>query len=190
MTIIDNRFSIETIDTLKSLINKQLKKIKHTAFFYRPAAYGIVGLFIGDDVYKITNFLEVQDYYGKQEDIAYFRFEPSQPSEIVSLLDDVEMIDFPIGGKIKEIRVVNENQRLYHNDDQTYDVYTVRGMIFVFDDGRELSFEKPVWFSEEIYIKKGYNLYDKFVSEEHFSEGWEGCDEYIAKCTREIVTIK
>ena len=106
------------------------------------------------------------------------------------MLEGEEMIDFPICSTIKEIRVINENQRLYHDNVQTYDVYTARGLIFIFDDDRELSFEKPVWFSEDIYIKKGYNLFDKFVPVDNFSDGWEDCEGYTAKCEREIVTIK
>ena len=188
MITIDNRFSNETINMLKLLINKKLKKIKHNAFYYGPGVYGIVGLFFDDDVYKITNFLEVQDYFGRQEDVAYFRFEHSQASQIESFLEGEQMIDYPICGTIKEIRIVNENQELYHNKEQTYNIYTVRGLIFVFDDGRELSFEKPVWFSEDIYVEKGYNLYDKFSKTDSFLEDWE--DDYTAKCTREIITIK
>ncbi len=189
MNTIDNRFSNETIVILKSLINRTLKKIKHNKFMYGPGVYGIVGLYIDDNVYKISNLIEVQDYFGKLEDVAYFRFESSQSSQIVSLLDGEGMIDYQIGSIIKEIRIVNENQRLYHNNEQTYNVYTVRGLIFVFDDGRELSFEKPVWFSEDIYVEKGYGLYSKFTSEDDFAEGWEDCEGYTTKCTRKIIII-
>lgn len=189
MKTVDIRFPDNTISIMKSLIGQEFKMIKHDPFMFGLDVYGIVGLFIDDNVYKLTNLVEVLDYYGKMEDVAVFRFEATTADKIVTFRVNGEMIDFPIHSKIKEIRIVNENQQLFYNGEQTYDVYTVRGIIFVLQDGREISFEKPIWFSEEIYIRKGYDLIEKFVSTDDFAEGWEGCDGYETKCTREIITI-
>lgn len=53
----------------------------------------------------------------------------------------------------------------------------------------QYSFEKPVWFSTDIYIQKGYNLIDKFTSVEKYeNDGWS--DNCIAKCERETIVIK
>ncbi len=62
-----------------------------------------------------------------------------------------------------------------------------RGIIFHFGD-HQYSFEKPVWFSEDIYIQKGYDLIKKFASNDKFvNDDWcEGCK---AECKREIVTF-
>ncbi len=51
------------------------------------------------------------------------------------------------------------------------------------------NFYKPYQKAEDIYIEKGYNLYDRFVSEDDFPEGWEDCEGYTAECTREIITF-
>ncbi len=187
MKTIDIRFSIETIDTIRSLIGQRFESLKHDPFIFSPSVYGIVGMVIGGKSYTITNQVEVLDYYGKTEDVAVFHFQPAEYESIESFMDEGNMIEYPVENRITEIRIVNENQRLFHHDEQIYDVYTVRGIIFVLEDGREISFEKPIWFSEEIYIQKGYDLIEKFAPFEEFAEGWNG--DYHGECSREITVI-
>ena len=188
MKTVDIRFGGETMQTLQSLIGQQFDGMKHDPFIHVPSVYGIVGLFIGGHTFKLTNLVEVLDYYGQLEDVAVFRFEPTKPDDIKTFVDNGEMIDFPVRSRIKEIQVVNENQRLFHREKQTYDVYTVRGLIFVLEDGHEISFEKPIWFSEEIYIQKGYDLIEKLSPTDEFGEGWEG--DYRGECSREVISVK
>lgn len=187
MNTVDIRFSAETVQILQSLVGKQFDEVKHDPFIYVPSVYGIVGFFIDGKAYKLTNLIEVLDYYGKMEDVAVFRFEQTSQDQIKTFVDNGELISYPICSRIREIRIVNENQRLYHNNVQTYDVNTVRGLIFVFEDGHEFSFEKPIWFSEEIVIRKGYNLIDSFASTDEFGEAWEG--DYRGECSREVMTL-
>ena len=188
MKTVDVRFSDKTIQTIQTLVGQEFDGMKHDPFIHVPSVYGIVGLFIGGKAYKLTNLIEVLDYYGQKEDVAVFHFVPTTPDSIKTFMDDGEMIDFPVCSCIKEVRIINENQRLYYKGEQTYDVYTVRGLIFVLEDGREISFEKPIWFSEEIYIQKGYDLFEKYSPTDEFGEGWEG--DYRGECSRDIVTIK
>ena len=187
MKTIDIRFSKETYDRIESLVNQEFKMIRHDPLIYGPGAYGIVGVYVGDKVFAITNQTEVLDYYGAMEDVAVLRFDESEAAQITSLTNN-EMVNYPIESTIKEIRIVNENQQLFQQGTQIYDVYTVRGLIFVLEDGREISFEKPIWFSEEIYIQKGYDLFEKYSPTDEFGEGWEG--DYRGECSRDIVTIK
>ena len=82
-------------------------------------------------------------------------------------------IDTPINGCIEKVVLVNENQQVFENGTQTYDVWLTRGVIFMVD-GREISFEKQNWpYSEEINIERGYNLIDKFGDVRDFSEDWD-----------------
>lgn len=101
-----------------------------------------------------------------------------------------EFIGHTINEKIKEIHLVQENQRLYKNNKQIYDVWVTRGIIFVLKSGHEISFEKAVWFSEDIYINKGYNLIDSFQSIDEFREDWDESEGYRGECTRNIEIIK
>jgi hypothetical protein len=185
---VDIRFSDETMQTIYSLIGQQFDGMKHDLFIHVPSVYGIVDMLIGGNAFKLTNLIEVLDYYGQMKDVAVFRFEPTTPDDIKTFMDNGKMIDFPVRSRIKEIRVVNENQKLFHNEKQAYDVYTVRGLIFVLEDGHEISFKKPIWFSEEIYIQKGYNLIEEFSPIDEFGEGWEG--DYRRECSCEVISVK
>ena len=188
MKTIDIRFDNETLNTIRNLVGQQMTCYKSDAFVYSPSVYGIVGFYIGDKTYSLTNLVEVLDYYGTDEDVAVYRFCQCEPSKLHSFTDKEELIKTTVNEKITAIKIVNENQQLFHKDEQTYDVYTVRGIIFQFESGRELSFEKNIWFSEMITIMRGESLIEKFVSTDDFAEGWEGIPDYTPKCFREIVT--
>lgn len=187
MKIIDLRFSTSKINLLHSLIGNELRFIRHDTFLYSKGIYGIAELNISGKKYKVTNLIETLDYYGNIEDVAVFRFDEANEEQINSLTNS-SMITTPINSPIKEIHIINENQQLYYKGVQTYNVYIVRGLIFILNDGREVSFEKPVWFSEEIYIQTGYNLYKEFSNNDAFLEDWE--KDYSAKYSRDIISIK
>lgn len=84
---------------------------------------------------------ETVDYYGNIDDVAICRFVKSEDDEIHSALTDVEQIDTPVNGSIEKIVLVNENQQIFADGVQTYDVWLTRGVIFTVN-GREISFEK------------------------------------------------
>ncbi len=189
MKQIDVRFSTVMIQTLQDMIGKEFEKLRCEPFEYSPLVYGIVGLYIGGEVFKLENYLEVQDFFGHKDDVAIFKLLPAVDTEIVSGFVDGQMIDTTIACKIRQIRVVDENQQLYVNGEQTYDVWVTRGIIFDLEDGREIAFEKSVWFSEFIDIKRGYGLLEQFQPADSFLEEWEENPGYVGKCYRQIRVI-
>lgn len=190
MKKIDVRFDENTMVLLRESIGKTFKKYKCDPFDFVPSVYGIIGIFIDEEVYKLTNFCEVLDYYGYDEDVAVFKFVSADKEEIKTCIVDGEMIDTPVNSIIEKIHIINEHQKLYYNGIQTYDVWVTRGIIFFLKDGREISYEKNIWFSEFISIQKGYDLEEKFESTDVFDEGWEDCEGYETECTRERIVIE
>ena len=116
----------------------------------------------------------------KAEHVAVWTFE----TERYKTVDNKSFITTPFQTIIKSIKLVQENQRLYKGQEQIYDIWLTRGIIFDFGD-HQISFEKAVWFSEDIYIQKGYDLVDGFASVENFikSDWSEGIK---AECTRQV----
>ena len=103
-------------------------------------------------------------------------------------MDNGELIETPVSSKIVAIDIVTDHQKLEHDEKiQSLD-YSV-GIVFHFEDEREISFEIKTWFSEMITIEKGYKLIEKFKPIDDFFEEWEGCDGYTAKCEREIIHL-
>ena len=184
MKTIDMRFDCHMV---KSMIGQHFQKYRCDPFVFTKSVTQIVGLYIGDEVYKLTNMQETVDYYGVTEDIAVFNMEPSEDGEIKSAFMDVTQIDTPVNGLIDSITLINEHQQVFQNNEQTYDVWLTRGIIFEVD-GREISFEKQnIPFSEEIDIQRGYELIKNYSNVNDFSEGWDPGIHAVA--TREIVTI-
>lgn len=190
MKTIDIRFNEKTMSLLNQFLGKKFEKYKCNPFDFSPTVYGIVGIFVDGLIYKLTNFCDVLDYYGKNEDVAVFKFETSEEKEIKSCIVDEEMIETPINSTIQKIHIINENQKLFYHSEQTYNVWVTRGIIFFLEDNREISFEKNIWFSEDISIQRGYNLIEKFEPTDIFVEGWEECEGYTSSCSREIIELK
>ena len=173
---------------IRDWIGKEFKKYKCDAFDFTNSVTQIVGLYIGDDVYALTNVQESVDYFGNTDDVAVFKLKASADVSIKSAFVDVEMISTPVGNSITGVKLVNECQRLSINGEQAYEVYLTRAIIIDVED-REISFEKDtVPFSEEITIMRGYDLQNKVSDNEGFLEGWD--DGYKPTYSREILEIK
>ena len=183
----DIRFDTSMMALLNHLIGRELTKYKCDPFIFSPLVYGIAGVCTKDLSIAFTNTIEVMDHYGQLEDVAVFRVSAMPEEKICSMVKGKNMQEIHIQQKISEIQVVNENQRLFNNEVQTYDVWITRGVIFKLADNLEISFEKNVWFSEMITVERGYNLLEKFSPVSRFTENWEG--NYRGECTREIITL-
>lgn len=189
MKKINISFNSKEIDILKASISKELTCIKCDPFMFSTSVYGIVGIQIENKWLKFTNFVEVLDYFGSNEDVGVFKVSEANSKEIQSYTGET-MITIPINAKIIDIEIINENQRLYKSSVQTYDVWVTRGIIIKLDDTREILLEKDVWLSEDIIVERGENLVKKLASTEQFSEAWDGYNEYEAICERKIISLK
>ena len=184
MKSIDMRFDLKMI---QNWIGKSFNKYKCDAFDFTNSVTQIVGLYIGDKVYSLTNIQEPVDYYGISEDMAVAKLSEVEEADIKSAFKDVEMISTPVGGIIKSIKLINEQQKMAFNEELVYEVWLTRAIIFEVGD-REILFEKDtVPFSEEIIIQRGYNLIEKISDNESFLEDWD--DEYTPEYSREVIMV-
>ncbi len=185
MKKIDMRFDL---DLVRTWIGEIFIKYKCDAFDFTNSVTQIVGLYIGDFTYSITNIQEAVDYFGFIDDMSVSRLSKVGDSTIKSAFKDVEMISTPVDDVITAVKVVNEQQKMTINGELAYDVWLTRAIIIEVG-GREISFEKDVVpFSEEIIIQKGYKLIDKISGNDGFLEEWD--EEYSPEYKREIVEIK
>lgn len=187
MICIDKRIGNGDSGIFRDMVEKTLLCIMHDPFVYSNSVYGIVGMNFDNTFYKISNKSNVQDYFGAKEDVAIFNITKDEKKNIHSNIEGEKMIEIPINQRIRHINVVNEHQRLYENTQQTYDVWITRGVIIELADGLEISFEKEIWFSEEINIERGYKLIDKFFPVSRIEEEWPFPKKMI--CKREIIKI-
>lgn len=185
MKVIDMRFDAGII---QSWVGKKFTKYKCDAFNFTNSVTQIVGLYIGDEVYSLTNIQEAVDYFGFIEDMSVSKITKVEDSAIKSAFKNVEMISTPVGEEITSVKIINEQQTMAINGEPAYEVWLTRAIIFEVG-GREISFEKDtVPFSEEITIQRGYNLIDKISDNDDFLEEWD--DEYSPAYKREVVVVK
>ncbi len=185
MKKIDMRFDSNLI---QSWIGKSFVKYKCDAFEFTNSVMQIVGLYIGDEVYALTNVQETVDYFGTTDDMAVAKLSVAEDSMIKSAFKDVEMVSTPVGEEITSVKMVNEQQTMAINGEPAYEVWLTRAIIFEVG-GREISFEKvTVPFSEEITIQRGYDLIDKISDNDDFLKEWD--EEYSPAYKREVVVVK
>ena len=188
MKQIDVRFTASDMAILKNMVGKKMVKYKCDPFEFSTSVYGVVGIAFEDADYAFTNITSTMDYYGEEEDVALFKIECKPFMGIHSMIQNQTMVETPVESVVAEILVVNERQKLFESNVQIYEVLVTRGIIFIFEDGHELSLEKNIWFSEDISVEKGYGLIQRFTPTSEFEEGWSG--NYRGECTREIVSVK
>lgn len=169
MKTIDMRFDSTVFE---QMIGKTFHKYRSDEFVFNNSVTGTVGIFVDEKVYKFRNEQKTVDYFGEQDDYAVFEISTSSENEIKSFFDNTKQIDTPINQIIKKITIINENQQLFKNGIQAYNVWLTRGVIFDLGD-REVAFKKDTCpFSEEIEIYRGYDLISKFPQNNDFLEGW------------------
>ena len=184
MKTIDMRFDPVLI---RDLVGKTFIEYKCDAFDFTNSVTQIVGFNIGGKYYSLTNEQEYVDYYGNDDDVSVCRFRETVSDGVKSAFKDTDMITTPVNGKIEKILLVNENQQIFKDGVEKYNVWLTRGIIF-FVNGREISFEKDsVPFSEEIIIRRGYNLVDHFSDEKEFLTSWE--ENIKPQCHRQLEEI-
>ena len=168
MKIIDIRLKSDEVSKLRSMIGKELSAYLHDEFQYTQSSSQVVEVVVGDKKYYIYSFTEEQDYFGTPEDVAVW----SVTDEKLPIVDKKTFVRTPVNETIKGITLIQENQRVFNDGGQTYDVWLTRGMVFDLGE-RQVAFEKDVWFSEEIIVHRGYDLSSRFSSTDNFGDDWD-----------------
>lgn len=182
---IDMRFDQRLVN---SLVGQIFEKYRSDTFLYTDTVTATAGLFVSGRVFELRNEQEPVDYFGTSEDCAVFRIAETSADRIRSFFDDTEQTDTPVGAPVDKIVLINENQKTFSHGEQTYDVWLTRGIVF-YAGGREIAFIKdPIPFSEQIEIRRGYDLSAAIPENTDFLEGWP--DGITAEISRQIVEIK
>lgn len=185
MIRIDKRLTEDEMVLIKSFVGKFFSKVLHDPFAFTNSTSQAAELVIDNETVYLYSFTEPQDYFGSTEDVAVWTLEKAK----YPIIAMKHFISMPIGRTIKKIYIVQDHQQLFHGGILTYDVRFTKGIIFEFED-YQISFEKAVWFSEEIYIQKGYDLLEKFVPTEEFCSRENWSDGVTPKCERNVVEIE
>lgn len=169
----------------RAMVGKEFRKYRCDVFHFSNSVYQTVGLYIGDEVYSLRNTDEYVDYFGWPDDDGVFRLGRCSDEDVRP-----DLVDTPIKSVIRSVKIVNDRQKICVKEDGSeFELWLTRAVIFCLENGAEVSFAKDyVPFSEQIYIRRGYDLEDALWDEKKFLE--EGWDETVtAECQRETVEI-
>ena len=181
MKTIDIRLNENERQALHALIGTEFTSMQHDEFTFVNSSTEVVAFDFYGKHYYLYSFTEPMDYYGADEDIAVWTFEEKR----YPIVDDKHFICTPVKAIINGVSIVQENQRVYKEGEQIYNVWLTRGIIFDLGD-HQISFEKAVWFSEEIYIQRGNDLIKRFTPTEEFCKADNWGSGMTAECTRTI----
>ena len=174
----------------KDTVGMSFKKYKCNDFVFTNSVYQIVGLYIENKIFSLENKLQPHDYFGTTEDIAIFSLNETVDVNVLSGLRDVEMRDNVINKEIANIRIINENKKIYVHSHLEYDIDLTRAIIFTLASGEEICFEKDSWiFSEENVINRGHNLINVIASPNDFYERIAEEPNMRGKLTRTEIVI-
>lgn len=165
---IDIRLKADELSMLRSMIGRELTAYMHDEFLYTQSSSQVMVIVVEGVPYYLYSFTEALDYYGTVEDVAVW----TVSDEKYPVVDKKSFVQTPVNETIKGISLIQENQRMYCDAGQTYDVWLTRGIIFDLGD-RQIAFEKDVWLSEEIMVHNGCDLAGKFAPAERFGQDWD-----------------
>ncbi len=176
------------VNLLKNLIGKKLKWLKHDKFIFAPVTYGVVYLNVDDIIYSITDFYEIKNVLGDEEEISVLKMQVDN-NKLTNMTVDLKKACQNFNSTITSITIVNAITKLL-NDDNLFDsIYDTQGIIFTLENNYELAFEKDD-FGENITIYRGYNLKKKFLSiPNYIIEGFDVPETDIS-CELEYIEIK
>ncbi len=175
---------------IHSLIGKTFIKYKCHNISNNNAVHEIVGMLIGDNAYALKTFLESIYYLNSPDDAYFMKLCREKESDIKSEAIGTILTDTPVNSVIKSITLVNEHQLLIKDRIPEYEAFITRAMIFKFESGFEIKFEKDNWlYSDLIKIGKGYNLETELSDVNEFCTDWSDFG-VNATCYRTTVVYK
>lgn len=182
----DFRFDKEL---LQSFIGKTFNKYAHPQFVYTKAVSLYVGFMVNDVSYRIENDYEALDYFGWDGEATVLKLYEKDWDDIIKSWEDRACIT-EVQEKIKSITIVNDHYSSFKYNEQDYDYWETRAIIFNFGE-YEVSFTKnDCWFSMEIEVNKGNNLIEKVPDGKFILEDFEQSDNQRVEVEREIIELK
>ena len=161
---------------LRSTIGETLIKLRHDPFTTTPSFTAQGELFFEGKILRIRSEETLADFFeaGKEEISALF-IDEIREEDAVSAFIGIEQIDSPIGKKVKDVWVVDEEIQEFSKGEPGEIYCLTRGIIFVLEE-RQLAFEKGIWLSEEVFLNEGTDVLEEFKKLGTDLDGWpKGC---------------
>ena len=155
----------------KPFIGKSLKKYRTPDPECVGEIYLFVELTIDAETYELSNYIGDVSYLGEDEDIGIFELNKTDKKALSLLGENPKEII--VDKTISKITLIHETQRLYKNNRLKDTCKLTRAIIFEFDQGDKLLFEKDIEDSDDIFIYSGNGVESEIATEEEISNAWK-----------------
>ena len=155
----------------KPFIGKRLKKYRTPDLESSAVIYILVEITIGDETYDLSNFIGDVSYLGEEEYIGIFELNKTG-KQALSLLGENPK-EIIVDKTISKITLIHKTQRLYKNNRLKDTCKLTRAIIFEFNQGDKLLFEKDIEDSDDIFIYSGNGVESEIATEEEISNAWK-----------------
>ncbi len=176
MKNIDVRFNSTEIALLKGFTNKKFIKFKSETLKFVPVFQQLIGFYIDDKIYKLSNYVEAQDYYGDIEDVGVFHLKEIDEEDLNKDFGDVKTDITNISERINKIYLIQEKQELHESSGVNYVVDLTRAIVFQLDT-RQIAFVKDWCFGEGIEVQRGTNVLNKIMNDYEREDHEVGTEE-------------
>lgn len=174
---------------IKSFVGQTLTKYKHADFMYTNSVTGIIGLEINDVTYELTNEYETMDFLTLDDEATVFRISKTEWNHVDSMINH-DINETNVGEIIKKVILVNDHTIVNVEQNVAYDMRDTKAIIFCFENHEICFVKQDCWFSQEIEIYKGYNLFEKIGDGKGILEDFAADDTKNAFVERALVEIK
>lgn len=82
----------------RTMTGKTFDKYRCDRFDFTNSVTQLVGVYVGNSIYALTNIQESVDYFGNQDDIGVFKLSIVDDTRIKSAFQDQEQINTPCHG--------------------------------------------------------------------------------------------
>lgn len=180
-------FRINT-QLLSKFVGQEFVKYKCDEFIFTNSVSQFVELYIGDKVFSLENIQEPNDYFGYYTDVAIFKL--VEKNSQIEQFEHEDQVNTCINKKIINIKIINENQKMYVKQKIAYNVWFTRAIILELENSEEICFEKDsLFFSEEIVINRGHNLVNVLEKPDQFMETMREEQDTEGEYYREEINI-
>ena len=188
MVITDTWFTHDEKMLLASLVGKEFEKYRIDEYVSGKceSSHGVIGLFIGGEIYALTADMEVHDFFGEQDDIAAVSFGISNLEGIAPRLVGKKQVDWSVGRTIKDI-LVYEDKQIQSVDGKNIFEYRWVGAIVFKMDRTEVVFEPDGWIMESFGIYRGPSATKSIAS---VDADLEEDERDLVRAERSITSLK
>ena len=187
-------FKNEDENLLKSLIGKEVTKIRHDKFDFSNVSYRRVLLFVKDKVFELENPAEEIDFMWDDfgdETVGVFKFHQTIDNGIdfnYGFDNYPKQIETVVNQKVNDIVVIEDNVKAYNSKTRGFisEYDYIKGIIIDFGDFK-YCFYRSVWFSDDIYIEKGQTPENRIGN---IDDDWEWGEERYSINTRKLRSLK